>query len=256
MSATCIVNQGEIRTKCLFSYTLVIDAIKNVGQDATIYDRELKMHFEDRSARATVYEIEIDNVHLNLHQSLAKATDFIRRTFYRYNWIQLRVNRQGKVLAIDNSKEIIKQWNEIRTSLLYDYKGKQTENYVEKIDAKMAETDFSFKSLSQYFYMGLLFPAIPTEHNSQWQRNRTVELSDFEDIQLDEHITYVRTTDSKLREYNINGELPEGENCKLEKFSGNVIVPCDEVHPVKAQVDVVYNNEDININWNFKLIQI
>lgn len=257
LEATATIGQDDSNAqRSRYALSYAINKLKDVGQNAAIYDKELKMYFEDKSALATVYEVEVDSVYLDLDKSLVKAADFIRRTFYRYDWMQLRVNRQGKVLAVENSVDVVEQWNEIRTLLLGDYKGKSIEHYIDKIDRQIAEDSLIVRPLAQYFYFGLLFPAIPTQHNALWEHSRIISLSDFEDVLFEETITYERSEGEEFRRYNVTGKVIEGEGCSLEKFYGHIVVPYKDVHPTEAEVGVAYNNGDVDIIWNFKLKQI
>lgn len=251
---TTLDEQGNsLQNDYVFSF--VVQGIREVGQGATIYDKELKMHFENTSALATVYEIETDNIYLNLAGEFGKTADFLRRTFYRYDWMQLRINRQSKLLAVENGEEALKQWEEIRTLLLADYNGKPVMDYITKIDTRMADPDFRIRPASQYFYFGLLFPVIPPKHPAEWQRGRHIALSDFDDILFDEQIKYEQT-DSQLRKYSITGGIVTGEDCRLNEFAGYITVPCNDIHPTGARVGISYDAGDTRINWDFKLTKL
>lgn len=243
--------QGELK-KNTYSLSYVVEKLQEVGQNATIYDKELKIYFQNTAALATVFEIEVADVKLALHPLLIKSEDFLKRTLYRFDWIQPRINRQGKLIGIDNPEEIIGQWMQIRTLLLNDYQGDSVKEYIQTIDSQIATQNFSETPLSQYFYYGLVFPIIPPKHCDNWQRNRIVALSDFDTIRLNESITYAGT-DGELRKYAITGSPAEKDKSILNKFSGNVFVPINDIHPTEAYVEVEYITKELVIKWNFQL---
>lgn len=244
-------NYGYL-SKNEYLLSLIVNKLREVGQNTTIYDKELKIYFEDQSALATIYELEIDHAYLNVDKQLEKAKDLIRRTFYRYDWMQIRVSRQGKILAVENGEEMLSQWEDIRTLLLADYSGRQVAEYIRKIDYQMAKYDFLTRPITQYIYFGLLFPTIPLKHSIKWHCERIVELSEWDNLQFSENIKFEQT-DSSYRKYIMSGTAIGYPDCNLNKYAGYMIVPYDDIHPVEAQIEVSYNNGDMNINWSFNL---
>ena len=251
-----IDNNGNSPLKCEYVLAYSINKLRSVGQNATIYDKELDMYFENRSKVATLFEIELKNVYFELDKSLAKSADFIRRTFYRYDWISPRVNLNGKIIAVDNTKELIKQWDEMKELLKQDYDGEQVIEYINSVDIQMAKKEFYMLPFLQYLYLGLIFPSIPAKHKAEWYNSRVVELSDFDQTKFEETITF-ESEDAQSRRYAIEGKIIEpNDRVKLNKFLGYMYLPKESIHPLEVEVDVEYEHDDTIINWNFKLIQI
>ena len=76
---------------------------------------------QNQFRQLNILEIEIDNIFMELDRSLIKSEDFLRRTIYRYDWIRCKINEYGKIVSIDNIKEMMESWSEIKNLLLRDY---------------------------------------------------------------------------------------------------------------------------------------
>ena len=67
---------------------------------------------QNQFRQLNILEIEIDNIFMELDRSLIKSEDFLRRTIYRYDWIRCKINEYGKIVSIDNIKEMMESWSE------------------------------------------------------------------------------------------------------------------------------------------------
>ncbi|WP_155812959.1 hypothetical protein [Segatella oulorum] len=52
---------------------------------------------------------------------MKKASDFFRRTVYRYDWLIPIIDEKGEIMGIDNPEEMQEQWKELRSVILGDY---------------------------------------------------------------------------------------------------------------------------------------
>ncbi|MDR3062271.1 MAG: hypothetical protein LBU57_09200 [Dysgonamonadaceae bacterium] len=244
-------NKGIIE-KNRYETSFRVELLKETDKDATIYDKESKMHFADPYALKRVYEVELYKIILHLSSRLEKAEDFMRRLMYRYDWIHPTVNLKGEVVSIENKAELKESWQEIKTRITKDYKGEVVDEYLEKTGMEFASNDPVYPVFHQYFLFGLLFPAIPEKHGPAWERKRFIELSPYEQERFEEHITYAGTIDNN-REYNIKGTvLPESDS-ELEKFEGYSIVPVNQFFPLKTVINTAVKRESIESQWSFNL---
>ena len=161
---------------------------------------------------------------MELDRSLKKSEDFLRRTIYRYDWIRCKINEYGKIVSIDNIKEMMESWSEIN----------------------------NIAPMAQYFYFGLIFPLIPLKHDSAWQGYRTIGLSDFDNYQFEELITPI-SADSQMRRYNVSGKTINPDIIKLKKYQGIIDIHINNTYPINAAIEIDYIREETSITWNFKL---
>lgn len=236
----------------MFERRFHLKFLEKTGQDSTFYDPELKLNFEDSSAVAFIYEIETQNSETICGDELEKATDFIRRINYMYDWIQLRVNKKGKVLSVENKEELTDQWQKIKESLLSDYKGKEVDKYLEEIDRRVEDGKMFWGAVSQYFHFGLLFPHIPQVHGQQWDNKRLIEFSEYEEEQFEEHIVFEKLENSS-RMYSLDVKPLGDSETKLEKYEGKITVPEYDIFPTSVLLEVVFQKNDVANQWYFKL---
>ena len=245
------VGAGKLQS-CLFERKYQLKYIKKDGRNSVVFDPELNMYFENEKGFAFVYEIEIENTSFILSNKLEKATDFIRRINYMYDWAQLQTNKQGKLLFIKNEEELKQKWGKIKKTLLADYKGKEVEVYLKEIDSKFADSTILYSSIHQYFNFGLLFPSIPCEHRKQWQTEREIEFSEYEKEKFQEQIIF-QQEENNQRIYSVIIKPLEDSNFELEQYEGSIIVPSNDIFPVSALIEVVFRKDNIANQWYFKL---
>lgn len=240
------------KEKSFFEHILRVRFLRETGHDITIYDPELKMHFEDRNAWASIYEIETVDVSVKCSRRLQKAEDFIRRINHKYDWIQVRVNAKGKILSIENKDELKKRWVRLKESILKDYKGATVERALNKIDNRFGTEDQIVSAVSQYFYFGLLFPGIPQKHGDTWNNKRFIEFSEYEEEKFEEQISYDHS-ENDLRTYNISGQIFPESNTIIDKYEGNLSLIKGDIFPDNAKINIIFRRDDITNQWNFTM---
>jgi hypothetical protein len=245
------VGSGKLQSH-LFEREFYVRFLHKTGQNATFYDPELKMHFEDKSALSYLYEIEIYNAKTICGGELEKSADFIRRINYVYDWIQLNVNMKGKITFIENKEELKKQWSKIKLTLTHDYKGIAVDEYLEKVDQRFEEEKEIWQIVYQYFNFGLLFPHIPYKHNSDWEQKRLIEFSEYEDERFEEHIVYEKT-EKGLRNYRVIITTQKDSATILEQYEGKIIIAENNLLPVMAVIEIVFREDNIANQWYFKI---
>lgn len=250
---TLKLKNGDLE-KNYYALSYVVNKLQDVGTENIYYDKKLGIYYNDASSVSSIYELEVDEIYLNLDKSLIKSQDFFRRTLFRYDWMQIKVDKYGRVLSIDNLPYLAEQWQEIRKLLLDDYRGSSVEEYIASIDSQFVNQNIKLCT-SQYFNFGLLFPLIPAKHKPDWQNHREVTLSDFDAFSFNECITYESTDSTDRRRYSISGKKIAENECTLNNFSGYMIVPNGDIHPVEAKVEVDYIMKETNINWCFSILQ-
>ena len=239
----------------IYESLILVDFLKESGKNATIYDKELKMHFENPSALNKIYEVELHKIQLTLSDRLEKAEDLTRRLMYRYDWIQPKINSKNKVTGIENTEELRSTWKEIRKTVLEDYKGEVLLNYLDEIEHKMNNQDFKICPIAQYFFFGLIFLEIPRKYESNWTKSRIIELSEYEDEQFEEHISFEREVDD-LRLYKIAGNTIGESKTTIHEYEGLVRIKDGDDFPSQVDVTVVYNQSGSILNkWTFNLEQ-
>lgn len=244
--------EGKELQSYLFEKRFNLKFLQKSGQKTSSYDSDLNLHFENNSAITFLYEIETQNNETICGDELEKATDFIRRINYMYDWIQLRVNKKGKVLSIANEKELAQRWLKIKESLQRDYRGKEVDKYLEEIDRKVEDGKRFKEAVSQYFHFGLLFPRIPQIHSQQWDKKRLIEFSEYEEEKFEEHIIFEKL-ENKQRIYTLDVKPLEESETKLEKYTGKITIPEADIFPSSALLEVVFQKDEVANQWYFKL---
>jgi len=244
---------GESRETNRFEYDYAVNFLKEIDRDASYYDRELKIYIENTQALSFIYQVEIQNICLRLSQRLQKASEFIRRTNYAFNRMELKVKaNNGQVVSIENKDELTKTWQKLRALLAKEYEGEPAHQYLKEIDEKLVVNEAAYC----YQNFGLLFPRIPQEHHKdEWENKRRIKLSPYEDDLFEEHVTYVETVDG-IRKYKIEGVAFPDSKLIVDKFEGYCDVPVDQLFPVKTVIEVMYKNDDVINQWNFTIQKI
>ena len=224
-------------------------------EQAVLYSPELKMNFENINKGSNLFEIETNNVQVDLCPRLKKAEDFIRRINYRYDWLQLRVRNDGKLASVPNRDEMKSTWKELRETLEGDYIGNAVEDFLKEADLWFQTDEHLHKPLYQYFYFALLFPQIPFKHNPKWENKRKIEFSEYEKEQFEETIKYVGT-EKGIRQYRIFGNPFPESKVKIEKYEGTIYSPVNTLMVKKAEVEIRFCFSEIINQWNFELNKI
>lgn len=170
--ATVITRKGSNSEENYHECLLNVKLIEKTGKNAFVYDKELGRNFEDLSAVGYIYEVGIGNVQVELCRRLQKSSDFVRKLHYRFDWTQLRLNTQGKVLKIENAAELKQRWQKLKDFMLKDYEGDIAENFLQGKDLEFKDTQMLKRSVLQYYNLGLLFPGIPLRHGSDWMSKK------------------------------------------------------------------------------------
>lgn len=238
--------------KYLFERKFHIKYIGKGGKRTAVYNTELDLYFQATPVQDLNFEIEVDNSAFILSDELEKSTEFVRRVNYMYDWIQLCVNTEGKVVSIRNEEELIQQWRKMKDKLLVDYRGREVDAYLSKVDERLANSTILRSSVQQYFNFGLVFLPIPHLHKKEWSNKRLIEFSEYEDEKFEEKIIY-QTEENGLRKYNINIQSLKDSDIYLEQYEGNVTMPANDIFPISALIEVVFRKDDISNQWYFKL---
>ena len=247
-----ISTNGEWTEVNRFEYDYNLRLLTKKKRREIIYDKELKMHFEHNRGFDLSYQIDIKNINLYLSKRLQKASDFIRRLNYIYDWIILTLNTErGRVISIENKNELNSNWQKIRSLLKKDYEGKEVEEHLEEIDSRLKLANQEKIVSHCYHHFGLLFPHIRLQSNNQ-ENKRLIELSPYENEKFEEHIVYSETID-KVRNYNVKGYVLPNSKLKLKKYEGIISIDENKFMPSHAEIEVVYNNDGICNSWRFKL---
>ena len=244
--------KGAELQSCLFEREFHIKFLGKSRQDAIFYDPNLKMHFENPSAIAYRYEIEINNTTTLCGGELDKSADFIRRINYMYDWIQLKVSLSGNITAIENKEELKNQWKKIKSTLIKDYEGEAVDACLQKIDQRFAGEKKVWTEIYHYVNFGLLFPPIPHKHNSRWSQTRLIEFSEYEEESFEEQIIYEKT-EKGLRHYRVIIQAREGSTTVLQQYAGQIIMAENSLLPVKTNIETVFHKEGIANQWYFHI---
>jgi hypothetical protein len=222
---------------------------------STFYDSELKMNLIDESKTSRIFEIEIDNMKASLCPRLKKAEDFIRRINYRYDWMQLKVRNDGKILFIVNRDELKSTWKELRESIEGDYSGYFVDEYIEDTNSWFQSDDNIREPIYQYFHFALLFPQIPLMHPARWSNKRKIEFSEYEKEYFDETIEFIEVKDD-VREYKITGIKMTESKVEIKKYEGNIYCRINNLLVEKAEVKIDFSFSELINQWYFELNKI
>jgi hypothetical protein len=248
------INNGGIVEKNLYETILLLEVLEQDEESAIFYNKELNMHFMDDSKLTTIYEIELHKICLTLSKTLEKANDFTHRLILRYDYIQPKVNTQGKVVSVQNTKELQDNWQQLKAKISDDYEGEVVVEYLKEVEEKIMTQNFVLSPMSQYFFFGLLFPGIPVNHSIDWKNTRTIEISDYEEETFQETISFDKEIED-LKLYRINGSAFPNSNFMVEDFSGLIRIKKGEFLPLQTDVRITYKIHNRSYQWVFKLEQ-
>lgn len=241
---------GGVSETSNYEYTIDVRPLGKTGRSRVAYDAELKMYFETY-VEENLYRMDIRNIYLDLPKRLKKAADFIRRTRYATDLMEVKTGASGSVKAIGNVAELHSNWEKIKHMLTGDFTGEAVTEYLAKIDRRLSPGSIAAIA-SCYSEYGLIFPHIPATHDENWTNVRPVELSGY-DGEIFEEETRYRETVNGVRRYTIRGRLPENSSLILTRFEGYADVPENELLPRSADIRVEYRNRIIDHSWYFRL---
>jgi hypothetical protein len=254
LRAQLITQQDDVIEKNIYEQIFIVDLLKKDRQNAIVYNKELNMYFEN-SSREYIYEIELKNIRLSLCPRLQKSADFNRKLFYRYDWVQPKIGGRGNIVSIENKDELKQRWGKLKNKILVDYKGKQVEDYVNKIDLEFSSDTVVHSSFAQYLQFGLLFPNIPLKHKNDWVRKRAIEFSPYEEETFEECFTYKSSKDG-IMYYEIEGNCFPDSSTQVKQYSGFVTRKEGDLFPLKVEINTTIQKEYITSQWNFNLYKI
>ena len=119
----------------------------------------------------------------------------------------------------------------------------------------MREKEFYIEPLLNYSYFGLAFPRVPIDAGAQWHKEREITLFDFDDIKFIEHLV-CENTDKNNRFLSFTGKVINSDKCILNKFYGRMLMPCNDIFPTQAWVEINYTQEDKATEWRFELFSV
>ncbi|MEX6687663.1 hypothetical protein QTN47_09180 [Danxiaibacter flavus] len=249
--ATCRVIEKDHRDVVSYECALHIEILENINK--VHYIKEKNSNMNDAQASFYVYQIEINDVKVTTGKKAQKAADFIRRLYYRYDWIIAKAQKSGFITSTENIEELKNNWRELKQVILSSYCGAKVENYLEHLNKPFMQNTLLEVPFSQYLYFGLLFPPIPVAHNSIWQGARNIQLSDFEKESFEEIITYLNTTKDGRRRYKISANILPDSPIYVESFTGTIMRSPGALLVDQAEAEIIYYRNDQRIEWDFDL---
>ena len=239
----------------IYEYVFAVKPRGDTEKNSVIYDKELKMYFENPSGAVYTYEIEFTNVKLTLCRRLKKSKNFNRKLFYRYDFIRPKVNSKGQVISILNKAELKHNWSKLKTKMNIDHKGNYVESYLNKIDAEFTMDESIYPSINQYMYFGLLFFNLPKTHSKDWQGRRLIEFSPYEKEKFEEKISVSSFTEKEIT-YEIQGNILQNSDTSIEQYTGTAIKAINENFAQVININSSVIKDDIIREWDFTFYKI
>jgi len=239
LKAVLTVNDGNDRTeRYMYETDCVVELLKVNDRHAVFYDKELKMHFENKSAVTYLYGLEITDARLSFEGPSAKSEDFHRLLFFRYDGIRPHIDAGGKLIGIGNTGEAKQMWRKMRRKILSDYRGGYLETYLDLLEEEIENNRAFIGAMRRYLHFGLLFPHIPLEHPARWENKRIVEFSEYEREEFEEHTVY-RETEENIRIYDLTGTSLPGSKSRLLEYQGEIRIAENELIPRESEICTV-----------------
>lgn len=235
-----------------FEFTHLVSHVRDTGAGAYFYDPNLKINVEDNSKLTSVFQIDIENIYLNLSPKLRKASDFIRRVNYINDWIEVTVNSKGIVKSIENLKELRTNWPMLRRRIEMDYEGMSVVRYLNEKEIALNSTEGILPCIYTYLCFGMMFPHIPAKHAEDWRNSRQIFFSEYENEAVEEKLSYVGLYEDKRR-YDVSLSNPKVGEIKFVKGRGYYLVPPRNIFPESAKIQIEYRNDTMTNNWSFRL---
>lgn len=241
-----------------FSYRryLRVLPLKTKTDKKVFYNKELNMHFESPESFYS-YEIEVEDVHVNMAKEFRKSQDFLRRLNYKYDWIHLEKNDNGKITGVSNLDELRKNWIKLKERILQHYKGEAAESYLEKVSVDF-EYDNHFKDIfSQYYEYGLLYPPIPESHGEEWKIQRLIKLDNTPETKLMETLSF-KDKQENTRRYILDWKKHDSDSpIELKETEGSLeyCTLSNTLKKAEARIRFAYDDSIIN-EWKFRLDKI
>lgn len=241
-----------------FSYRrdLRVIPLKMKSNKKVFYNKELNMYFESPESFYS-YEIEVEDVLVNIAKEFRKSQDFLRRLNYKYDWIHLEQSDNGKITGVSNLDELRKNWTNLKQRILQSYKGEAAESYLERISMDF-EHDSHFKDIfSQYYEYGLLFSPIPESHGEEWKIQRLIKLDNTPETELLETLSF-KDKHENTRRYILDWKKRDLDSpIALKAAKGNIEYCTLSKTIKKAEANIIFAYDDSIINeWNFRLDKI
>lgn len=247
-------NNGKVEEN-FYEWLFIVDMLGNTENTSVIYDKELKMYFENPAGAVYTYEVEFTNIKLNLCRRLKKSTNFNRKLFYRYDNIQPKVNGEGQIISIGNKAELKQKWTRLKGKIQKDHKGDIVEQYLNKIDKEFTTDEPIYPALHQYLYFGLLFLNVPKLHSDNWVGKRRVEFSPYDCEQFEE-LTTISSSDDKQIIYDIQGRTLESSNTYIRNYSGYAIKRINDNFAQHIELTASIVKDNIESCWEFKFYKV
>lgn len=220
------------------------------------HDEELGICFESPESYHS-YEIEVEDVHVEIAKEFRKAHDFLRRLNYKYDWIHFEKSDMGKITGVSNLDELRRNWTKLKERVIKDYKGEPAVFYLEKISVDF-EDDKHFEDIfRQYHEYGLLFSPIPKSHGETWSTVRFIKLDNTPRTELKETITYTGM-EGDTRSYVMGWEKQDPDSpIEIKEAEGNLeyCVLSNTLQRAEARILFAYDGTITN-KWHFRLQKI
>lgn len=244
-------NGGEIEEN-LYQWEFFVRMTGSSEKNSANYNKSLKAYIENTFDTVCTYEVDLTNINLNLCPRLKKSTNFNRKLFYRYDFIQPVVNSKGQVVDILNKPELKKTWARLKARIKIDHKGDYVNKYLNRIDREFTTDNSIYPVMNQYLFFGLLFSNLPKTHSSSWSGKRLVELSPYNREKFEEVTTVSSVNDEEIT-YTIEGNTLSDSNTRIQRYTGYTVKGINENFARKIELNTSIIKDNIISEWEFVL---
>jgi len=235
LKSSHLYQEEDIIEKQLFERNFTVKELRKY--EATFYDPNLKVHFFDENKSGYLVEIVLNNFQLHVCRRMKQAEDFLRRINYLFDFVHLKINKNGKILSIENIEELQQEWNKLKSFLLSDYSGIEVDDYLKEIDTWFETGKEMENQMFSLFHYGMAFPSIPMKHTDNWESHCPIRLSEYEPEGFEQQISYIKK-EGNSRFYSISGKSRQESNIEIVKYEGKIIANTDTLFPEHAKIEV------------------
>lgn len=90
----------------------------------------------------------------------SQSTAFIRKIAYVFDVLQLVINREGRIVNVENVKQLQRKWERLKAVLKKNHGGPDFENYLQHIDFTIYDNEKLFDFLESDKMYGVFFKGL------------------------------------------------------------------------------------------------
>ena len=182
------------------------------------YETSVKWLSQDKEGNI-VFEINrLSQLYINDEEANSIAEELASKTSKVFYPLQIKVNQIGDYIGLENHKDIVYRWVDVKRAILTEYEGETVEEYLELMENSIKEESNVYHSLKKDFFIRTLFNSFYISHSSDLIAENSISYPLFSDKE-DLNFQVTQKIKPHLDEYNLvnieqKGDLVEEDNAE------------------------------------------